>query len=306
MPCCLPLNIIQLMGQYSIKELEKLSGIKAHTIRIWEKRHHIVEPQRTDTNIRYYSDEDLKKIINVSLLNNHGIKISRIADMSADEIHKKILELSEQKAEADIFIDQLIVAMMDMDEVQFEEVISKLSDRFGFEKTITGTVYPFLEKIGVLWQTGNITPAHEHFITNLIRQKIISAIAALRIPPKTAPRALLFLPEGELHELGLLFYHYLVRQKGFYTFYLGQSVPYNDLKEIYAIHRPAIMVTSLISTPQVSELQGFMNTLSTDFPDCIIFASGLTLRKTAFVVPKNVKSFYKASELPALLESIRH
>jgi MerR family transcriptional regulator, light-induced transcriptional regulator len=293
------------MGQYSIKELEKLSGIKAHTIRIWEKRHQIVEPQRTNTNIRFYSDEDLKKIINVSLLNNHGIKISRIADMSVDEINKRILELSEQKAEADIFIDQLIVAMMDMDEAKFEEVISKLTDRFGFERTITGMVYPFLEKIGVLWQTGNITPAHEHFITNLIRQKIITAIAALRIPPKTAPRAILFLPEGELHELGLLFYHYLVRHKGFYTFYLGQSVPYKDLQEIYAIHRPSIMVTSLISTPPASELQSFMNTLAADFPECTILASGLTLRNTAFVVPKNVKSFYKAVELPSLLDFIR-
>lgn len=293
------------MGQYSIKELEKLSGIKAHTIRIWEKRHHIVEPQRTDTNIRLYSDEDLKKIINVSLLNNQGIKISRIADMSLEEINKKILELSEQKPEADIFIDQMIVAMMDMDEAKFEAVISKLSDRFGFEKTITGMVYPFLDKIGVLWQTGNITPAHEHFITNLIRQKIITAIAALRIPPRTAPKAVLFLPEGELHELGLLFYHYLVRYKGFYTYYLGQSVPYKDLKEVYAIHQPIILITSLISTPAARDLQDYMNNLAADFPNCTILASGLTLRTTAFVVPKNVKSFYKASELPALLDTIR-
>ena len=164
------------MGQYSIKELEQLSGIKAHTIRIWEKRHKIIEPSRTATNIRYYSDLDLKKIINVSLLNTYGIKISKIADMSLDDVNKKVLEISELQNDKGVHIDQMVIAMIDMEEELFEKILNNLILRFGFEKTITEIIYPFLEKIGILWQTQNITPAHEHFISNLIRQKIIVAI----------------------------------------------------------------------------------------------------------------------------------
>ena len=168
-----PLNFSG-MGHYSIKELEQLSGIKAHTIRIWEKRHQIIAPQRTKTNIRFYSDEDLKKIINVSMLNTHGMKISRIAGMSLDEMSKTVLALSETHGEASVFIDQLIVALVDMDEERFEKILSGLTLRFDFEKTVTSILYPFLEKIGVLWQTRNITPAQEHFISNLVSRLQIS------------------------------------------------------------------------------------------------------------------------------------
>jgi methanogenic corrinoid protein MtbC1 len=158
-----------------------------------------------------------------------------------------------------------------------------------------------LEKIGVLWQTGNITPAHEHFISNLIRQKLISAIAALPIPPKTAQRAILFLPEGETHELGLLFAHYITRKKGFRTYYLGQSLPHEDLKKIYEVHRPRILITSLTSTPAPRELENYLKKLSNDFSQSIILTSGWMLRNTAFLIPKNVKVFEKALELPQLL-----
>jgi DNA-binding transcriptional MerR regulator len=292
------------MGKYSIKELEQLSGIKAHTIRIWEKRYNIISPQRTTTNIRFYSDLDLKKIINVSLLNNHGLKISKIADMSAEEISDKILNMSEAKPEADIYIDQLVVAMVDLEEEQFEKILSNLINKFGFERSITEVVYPFMEKIGVLWQTGTITPAHEHFISNLIRQKLITSIASLPISPKKAKKAILFLPEGELHEIGLLFHHYITRSKGFKTFYLGQSVPHEDLKTIYKIHQPDVLITSLVSFPSAKQFEEYINTLSRDFSESMIFASGLMLRNTAFRIPKNVKPFYKATELPALLGSI--
>src|SRR5687767_12010123 len=165
------------MGKYSIKELEHISGIKAHTIRIWEKRHGIIKPLRTPTNIRYYTDEDLKKIINVSLLNSHGLKISKIATMRLEEINSKVLEITEVKPEADAYIDQLVVAMIDIEEESFEKILASVIKKFGFERSITEVVYAFMEKIGVLWQTGNITPAHEHFISNLIRQKIITSIA---------------------------------------------------------------------------------------------------------------------------------
>jgi DNA-binding transcriptional MerR regulator len=152
------------MGKYSIKELEQLSGIKAHTIRIWEKRHNLISPQRTDTNIRYYSDDDLKKIINVSMLNHHGVKISKLATMTLDEINEHILKITESMSETSVYIDQLVVAMVDMEEERFEKILSTLFLRFGFERTITEVVYPFLEKIGVLWQTKNIITAKENII----------------------------------------------------------------------------------------------------------------------------------------------
>ncbi len=244
------------MGKYSIKELEQLSGIKAHTIRIWEKRHKIIVPSRTPTNIRTYSDDDLKKIINVSLLNNYGIKISKIAKMSAADMNERILQIAELKNDAAIHIDQLIVAMMDMEEEGFEKILGNLILRYGFERTVTEIVYPFLERIGILWQTQNITPAHEHFISNLIRQKIIVAIDSLPIPPKTSKKVMLFLPEHEMHELGLLFYHYLTRKAGLRTYYLGQSVPHTDLVSIFAAHSPDVLLTSVTSTlsPSTGEL----------------------------------------------------
>jgi MerR family transcriptional regulator, light-induced transcriptional regulator len=292
------------MGKYSIKELEQLSGIKAHTIRIWEKRYKIISPQRTTTNIRFYSDDDLKKIINVSLLNNHGIKISRIASMTFEEITRKIIDMSEAKPQASLYIDQLVVAMVDMEEENFEKILATLIKKFGFQQSITDVIYPFMEKIGVLWQTGTITPAHEHFISNLIRQKLISSIAALPIPSGKVKKAILFLPEGELHEIGLLFFHYIARSKGIKTFYLGQSVPHEDLKTVYNIHQPDILITSLISSPSTKHFEKYIHTLSTDFSQSVILASGLLLRKTAFHIPKNVRPFYKATELPALLDAI--
>ncbi len=285
------------MGQYSIKELEKLSGIKAHTIRIWEKRHRIVSPLRTATNIRLYTDDDLKRIINVSLLNHHGLKISHIARMSDAEISERISELSRLKTDAELFIDQLVVAMVDLDEWKFNEVMVQLEERIGFTRTIAEVVYPFLEKIGVMWQTGTITPAHEHFISNLIRQKFITAIAALPVAPRTAPGALLFLPEGELHEFGLLFFHYIVRRKGYYTFYLGQSVPLNDVLTIYRTHQPRYVLTNFISTPSASQIQPFLNTLAEHMAGATVFAAGHNLRNAAVLIPKNVKIIYQAPEL---------
>jgi DNA-binding transcriptional MerR regulator len=293
------------MGKYSIKELERLSGIKAHTIRIWEKRHKLIDPARTDTNIRFYSDEDLKKLINVSLLNNHGVKISKIANLTYDDIRKRVAELTETKSELDIFIDQLVIAMIDLDEEQFEVLLSKLTGRFGFEKTITQIIYPFLEKIGVLWQTGNINPAQEHFISHLIRQKIIVAIDNLPMAAKTAPRVVLYLPEGELHEIGLLFFHFITKKEGFRTYYLGQTVPYHDLKEVFAIHNPKVLITSMTSVPAPQAMQAYINSLSTDFPNTEILASGAAVRKIAIRIPANFHVFDNALNLKEMLRNLR-
>jgi DNA-binding transcriptional MerR regulator len=284
------------MGKYSIKELEHLSGIKAHTIRIWEKRHKIIVPSRTPTNIRTYTDDDLKKIINVSLLNNYGIKISKIAKMSAADMNERILQIAELKNDSAIHIDQLIVAMMDMEEEGFEKILGNLILRYGFERTVTEIVYPFLERIGILWQTQNITPAHEHFISNLIRQKIIVAIDSLSIPPKTSKKVMLFLPEHEMHEIGLLFYHYLTRKAGLRTYYLGQSVPHTDLVSIFAAHSPDVLLTSVTSTLTPS-LANYLEQLSNDFPEVPILMSGIQVREYQGARIKNIQTFTSALDL---------
>ena len=289
------------MGSYSIKELEQLSGIKAHTLRIWEKRHSIIEPLRTSTNIRYYTDEDLKKIINVSLLNNHGIKISRIANMSYDELNEKVVELSSKSDEVNIQIDQFIIAMIEMDEEKFEKLLSTLILRFGFEKTLVEIVYPFLQKIGVLWLTGNINPAQEHFISNLIRQKIIVAIDGLSLAPATAKKAVLYLPPNELHEIGLLFYHFVAKKAGYRTFYLGQNVPHEDLSIVNTIHKPQLLITSITSKLSNVSVYQYLINLQQEFPDLKIFVSGYQVSKLGVLPPKNVKIFSNSHELALLL-----
>ena len=284
------------MGKYSIKELEQLSGIKAHTIRIWEKRHRLIDPARTPTNIRFYSDDDLKKIINVSLLNNHGLKISKIADMSVEQMNQRVLELSELKSDTAIHIDQLVIAMIEMEEEGFEKILNTLILRYGFEKSITEIVYPFLEKIGILWQTQNITPAHEHFMSNLIRQKLIVAIDGLPIPPKSARKILLFLPEGELHELALLFFHYLTRKSGFRTYYLGQNVPHDDLVSVFQVHQPDLLISS-ITTSTTAPVEDYLARLTRDFPTTQILISGQQVQKFNVAKLENIQIFQKALEL---------
>jgi MerR family transcriptional regulator, light-induced transcriptional regulator len=290
------------MGKYSIKELEQLSGIKAHTIRIWEKRHQLIAPKRTETNIRFYSDEDLKKIINVSVLNNHGLKISKIASLTPDALNKQVAALAESNNKTDIYIDQLVVALMDMDEEAFEHLIASLHLKFGLERTITEIIYPYLDKIGILWQTGNITPAQEHFISNLIRQKLIVAIDGLRVAPPTAKRAVLFLPENELHEIGLLFQYYLVKKERLRTYYLGQSVPHDDLKKVVAEHKPHYLITSMTSHPQTHSLQTYIHQLSKDFPKSRIYLSGAIIRKATIKSFPNVKLLDNALTLREMLK----
>jgi DNA-binding transcriptional MerR regulator len=291
------------MGKYSIRDLEKLSGIKAHTIRIWEKRHHLIEPQRTPTNIRYYSDNDLRKIISVSVLNNHGLKISKIVNLSDEEINRKVAELSEATGSIEIYIEQLVMAMVDMVEEQFEKILSTLILKFGFERTVIEIIYPFLEKIGVLWLTNNITPAQEHFISNLIRQKLMVAIDGLPLAPPTSIRVLLFLPENELHELGLLFYYYLAKQSGLRTYYLGQSVPYSDLKSVFEHHQPHILISAFTTAPKVHEADNYLQRLSQDFRETEILVTGQILRRAKWSPKPNIRFFDNVLILKEILST---
>lgn len=280
----------QPMIQYSIKDLEQLTGIKAHTIRIWEKRYQLIEPERTSTNIRFYSDNDLKKLLNVSTLNRNGLKISSIVNMNNDEINERILEISETSHDSDNQIEQLIIAMIDLDEQRFERVLSTSVIKLGFDETVIRVLYPFFEKIGLLWQIGTIYPAQEHFVSNLIRQKLIIAIDAQSARFKADSKSfMLFLPSNEWHELGLLFYNYLLKKAGFKTIYLGQSVPFDDLLEVAAKHSVDYLLTSITTPLTLKKYSEYIHQMSGSFKEKTIFITGYQTHEYKIELPENVK-----------------
>jgi DNA-binding transcriptional MerR regulator len=247
------------MARYSIKDLEKLSGIKAHTLRIWEKRFDLLSPERTDTNIRYYSDDDLKKLLNVTLLCNSGMKISKVALMSQVELCEAVKNLENEDFESQKKVDYFVKAMIDLDEDEFNSKFKDFENEMGFEKTLTDVVYPFLEKVGVLWLSDEIQPVHEHFTTHLIRNKIVSAIEQL--PPANDKRkAILFLPEDEYHELGLLFFYYLLKKEGVKVYYMGQSVPTEQVAAIAEEIKPNWVLTYSVIKRQ-DELREYVKSL---------------------------------------------
>ncbi len=256
------------MAVYSIKELEKLSGIKAHTIRIWEKRYGLFDPHRTNTNIRYYTDNDLKKVLNVSLLNRHGIKISSIAKLNDLELKEEIIRVSSSFDSSDTLIDSMVLSMIDFDEYKFDAMVDKSINKIGLQSTLTDVLYPFLAKVGILWQSGDVYPAQEHFVSYLIRQKIIAATD--RLPNTFNPEGkkfLLYLPEGEWHEITLLFSQYLIRATNHEVIYLGQSVPYSDVLAIAASKRFDFILISSSTSRAGFNLELYLEELSVAFPD---------------------------------------
>lgn len=263
------------MANYSIKDLEHLSGIKAHTLRIWEQRYNLIDPKRTDTNIRFYDQDDLKLVLNVSLLKDNGYKISKIAEMSLAEMQEAVLKVSEKTSSFADQIYSLTLAMIDLDEQRFEKIISANTLKIGFERTMLNIIYPFLSKIGIMWLTDSVNPAQEHFITNLIRQKVIVAIdGQYETFDEKAKKYMLFLPSGELHELGLLFANYLIKAKGNKAIYLGQNMPFNDLSSVYKVYEPDYLLTILTSRDKSIETAEYLNNLAEEFPNTPILVSG--------------------------------
>jgi DNA-binding transcriptional MerR regulator len=277
------------VAQYSIKELEHLSGIKAHTIRIWEQRYGILNPKRTDTNIRFYDDTDLKNILNISLLNEHGYKISKIAKMSCHEISDEVVNLCNTEAEHPQQMNALLVAMIEMDEERFDKLLSTVILQKGLERTMLELIYPFLNKLGLLWQTGNINPAQEHFVSNIIRQKLIVAIdGQVTAKAQTSTRFLLFLPEGELHEISLLFVNYLLRAREIHVMYLGQHLPLSDLKASVKIYQPHFICTVFTTLPEREQIQEYLNDLSRIAGNATVFVSGAQTEHAFLAFPPNI------------------
>lgn len=293
------------MSDYSIKDLEVLTGIKAHTLRIWEQRYNILAPERSETNIRKYTGEDLKLLLNISLLNQNGYKISKIADMSAEELYKEVLTITDKNSKFSDQIHALTLAMIDIDEARFEKVMARNILQLGLEKTMINIIYPFLTKVGLMWQTGSVNPAQEHFMTNLIRQKLIVAIdGQYNVPKSDAKTFLLFLAEGELHELNLLFTHYIIKSRQHKSIYLGQSLPFEDLEITYKSHKPDFIVSILTTVPGQSEIQRFIHRLGKTFEQSKVLVSGYQVVGQDLDTPENVIILNKISDLTDLLEEL--
>lgn len=285
------------MEVFTIKDLENLSGIKAHTIRIWEQRYHFLKPQRTDTNIRYYSNDELKTILNISLLNKHGYKISKLDKMQPEEIREKIFELNGADATKERVINELVKLMVDLEMYAFDALLKEQIASEGMENTVRSIIFPFLERIGLLWQTGHINPAQEHFVSNIIRQKLIVGIDGCPAPENSAKTVMLYLPEGEHHEIGLLYMNYLLRSRGVDTIYLGANVPQADALFVLKLKKPDMAFMHLTTAVKGNTFSDFIHSLSNSFSGTPVIISGHISRTYNDPAPPFIYLFHSLEEI---------
>ena len=277
------------MNVFTIKDLENLSGIKAHTIRIWEQRYSFLAPQRTTTNIRVYSNEELRTILNIALLNKFGFKISHIDKMSGEEIQNKVLALTQAQAQQERIVNDLINSMVNLDLDDFELITDNYIRSHGIEKAILQIIFPLLERIGILWMSNHINPAQEHLVSNVIRQKLMVGIEAAKSHLKINKTLLLFLPEGEHHELGLLFMYYLLKSHGVKVLYIGANAPLKDIAFVSELKKVDFLYTHLTSLAQNFNLEKFLHTLSAKTSNTPIIVSGHLIQEYKKKLPPNVQ-----------------
>ncbi|MBK9283437.1 MAG: MerR family transcriptional regulator [Sphingobacteriaceae bacterium] len=266
------------MQTYQITDLEQLTGIKAHTIRIWEKRYKIIEPFRTKTNIRYYNNDQARKLLNISTLIQYGYKISKIADMNLKEQDSIITLLSESdnlNAYETLAVNALVNSTLQYDEVAFEKTYSSALNRLGMKDTMLQIIYPFLKRIGIMWSIDDLTPAQEHFATTLLRRKLFSAIDGIEIPTRSKMKFILFLPPNEWHEIGLLFTEYLLRINGAEVINLGQNVPVENLSKIISATDAKYIFTFFVVNNKQEVYGEIENLLKTQPNITLFFATAL-------------------------------
>ena len=299
----------RVKNSFTIKNLEHLSGIKAHTIRIWEKRYNLFEPQRTDTNIRMYDLENLQKLLNVTLLYNNGYKISKIARLSPKEVTTNIHSLTINKTADDWSIGLFKLAMINFDQRLFTKTFNELLEQFSFREIFKNVFIPLMNELGVLWQTNSISPSHEHFITSLVKQKIHALCEELQVKEtrRNDRRFVLFLPDNEIHELGLLYLQYEVLNTGFQCVFLGQSVPIESLKNLVDIGEPITFISYFTIEPTQDKINGYLNTFSSEIIQNISCDLWILGYQTQFIeeeLPKKIRSFNSIDDVVKMLSMI--
>lgn len=292
-----------IKSKFSIKDLENLSGIKAHTIRIWEKRYNLLEPERTETNIRFYSNESLQKLLNIALLNKYGMKISKIAKLTDEQIIEESNSLINEKATKALAINNFKIAMYNFDTMLFNKTYDDLLNKFSFQEVFNNYFIPFLDELGLLWQTDTISPANEHFISALIKQKVLIEVEKIqyRDPIHTSEVFILFLPDQEIHDLGLIYVHYLLLSKGFKSIFLGQSIPIENLSGFKELFNKITFISYFTVKPSVQKIASYIKQLNEkiiELCDCKLWVMG---RKTTEIdlddIPKNTEIINSISDL---------
>ena len=274
------------MNHFTIKDIENLSGIKAHTLRIWEQRYQLFIPKRKESKHRYYDNEDLKHILRISQLYHNGVKISKIAQLPASSIRSMAMEQPLGKQNIDGYIHRLIEASIDFDEDRFEELFAQSLKQFGLEATIIDVMYAFLERIGLLWLTDHVIPAQEHFASNIIKRKIISALDALKTKPSpNADTYVLFTPQGEQHEIPLLLNHYLMKASGKKCVYMGVDVPFNDLETYVTMKSPNYLFFHAITNLYEETIDDLLKHLKQKFSNQEIIMSGPLTKEVTQSIP---------------------
>lgn len=299
----------RVKNSFTIKNLEHLSGIKAHTIRIWEKRYNLFEPQRTDTNIRMYDLENLQKLLNVTLLYNNGYKISKIARLTTEEVTTNVHTLTINKNADDWSIGLFKLAMINFDQRLFTKTFNELLEQFSFREIFKNVFIPLMNELGVLWQTNSISPSHEHFITSLVKQKIHAMCEELQTQEtkRNDRRFVLYLPDNEIHELGLLYLQYEVLNNGFQCVFLGQSVPIESLKNLVDIGEPITFLSYFTIEPTQEKIDDYLNIFSTKIIEnieCDLWILGYQIQFIKEELPNKVRSFKSIDEVIDMLSLV--
>lgn len=263
-----------IMVIYSIKDLETLSGVKAHTLRIWEKRYNIISPQRTPTNIRYYLDDDLRRILNIALLNRNGIKISKIAKMDPNTIQKKVAEITDVDESFEGQLDSLTISLIELDEEKFVKLMDKNIEQRGCVETMLEVIYPLLDKLALMWISGSIKSVHEKFVSHLIERKCNVEIDKTEITRDET--FLIYLPKGESNSLSLQFLHFIIRTKGFRVINIGHDVSLLDILEVVEIRKPDFIFTIINDSLEEDDYKTYIGQLCNRIDDVKFLMSGLT------------------------------
>ncbi|MCC1485023.1 MerR family transcriptional regulator [Winogradskyella immobilis] len=296
-----------IKNKFSIKDLENLTGIKAHTIRIWEKRYNLLQPKRTDTNIRYYDLASFQKLLNVTYLNSNGYKISKIATLDNHQIPVLVREIASQNNVEGHAINSFKLSMLNFDQILFYNTYESLLKEKSFTSIFYDIFIPLLTEIGLLWQTDTITPAHEHFLTTLIRQKILVNIENIQSNKinKSKRTFILYLPSNEIHELGLMFLNYEIVSKGYHSIFLGQSVPQESLKDVLNYYDDIVFLSYFTVKPYKEDLDKYIKNFSETIlqnSNSEFWILGQMLNHIDIEkLPKNIKTFKSIKSVVSIL-----
>lgn len=289
--------------EFSIKDLENISGIKAHTIRIWEKRYSLLQPNRSDTNIRSYNLENLQKLLNVVFLNSNGYKISKISELNEKDIPVLVREIASRGNQQHHALNAFKMSMLNFDQILFNKTYSNLLQENTFRDIFYDVFIALLEEIGILWQTDTISPAHEHFISTLIKQKILVNIEKVQnLEPQTGKKTfVLFLPDHEIHDIGLLFINYELVCNGYHCIYLGPSVPINCLKDLIVHYDQITFLSYFTVKPEIAELPEYVDEFSKellgDSDNKFIILGQRSKKLDEINLPKNISSYPSIKDL---------